>query len=47
MQEQIEFMPGLIRSALNFGKRYVYRAITNILREWSMDEVIEDNWFGQ
>ncbi|WP_455463148.1 hypothetical protein [Candidatus Hodarchaeum mangrovi] len=47
MQEQIEIMPSLIRSALNFGKRYIHRAISDILREWSMDDIIEDNWFGQ
>ena len=48
MREYVEFMPsGLIKSALNLGKKYVYRAINDILHDWSMDDIFEDNWMRQ
>ncbi|MFX0184781.1 MAG: hypothetical protein ACFE95_16995 [Candidatus Hodarchaeota archaeon] len=44
MQDEIQFMPSLIKSALNYGKRYISRTLSEILREWSLDEFIEDSW---
>ena len=47
MQEEIFLMPNLLKSAIQYGKRYLYRTISDILREWSLDEVLEDNWFNK
>ena len=45
LQEELEIMPDLLKSVLNYSKKYVYKQIYTILKEWSMDDLIEENQF--
>ncbi|UCG03054.1 MAG: hypothetical protein JSW11_03510 [Candidatus Heimdallarchaeota archaeon] len=45
MQDESQFIDTLIKTAYNYGKRYIYRTLSNILKEWSLDELLEDSQF--
>ncbi|MFX0122788.1 MAG: hypothetical protein ACFFAE_04065 [Candidatus Hodarchaeota archaeon] len=47
MQDESQFIDALLKTAFNYGKRYIYRALSNILKEWSLDELLEDKQFQQ
>ncbi|MHA2225607.1 MAG: hypothetical protein ACXAC8_10415 [Candidatus Hodarchaeales archaeon] len=39
------FPSGLIKSALNYGKRYLLRVLSDFVREWALDDYFEDDRF--
>ncbi|MFX0014155.1 MAG: hypothetical protein ACFFB2_06670 [Promethearchaeota archaeon] len=45
MQDESQFIDGLFKTAINYSKRYIYRTISDLLREWSLDELLEDSRF--
>ncbi|MFW9902871.1 MAG: hypothetical protein ACFFFH_00945 [Candidatus Thorarchaeota archaeon] len=47
MQDESQFIETILRTAFNYGKRYIYRTLSNILKEWSLDELLEDHQFRQ
>ena len=44
MDLDVDLMPDLLKSALNYGKRYVNRAVGDILRNWTLTDLIEDQF---
>ncbi len=44
MEIDIQIMPDLLKSALNFGKKYVNRTVGEILREWTLVDMFEDQF---
>ena len=44
MDFDVDVMPDLLKSALNYGKRYVNRAVGEILRGWALNDLIEDQF---
>ena len=47
LQEESQLIDTLLKTAFNYGKRYVYRTLSNILKEWSLDELLDDHQFRQ
>ncbi|MFX1282189.1 MAG: hypothetical protein ACFFB5_00980 [Promethearchaeota archaeon] len=45
MSDDALSIEGLLKTALNYGKRYIYRTLSDILKEWSLDPFLEDNQF--
>ena len=45
LQDEAQIMQILVQSALNYGKRYLYRALSDFLKDWSLDEFLEDVLF--
>lgn len=43
--DEDHLIESLFKSALHYGKRYLSRTISEILKEWSMDKLLEDNEF--
>ncbi len=43
VQEDIVLIPNLVKSAVYYSKRYLYRTISEILHNLSLDEWFEDN----
>ncbi len=43
--DEDQFIESLLKSALNYGKRYLSRTISEILKEWSMDQLLEEDQF--
>ena len=44
METDIQIMPDLLKSALNYGKKYVNRTVGEILRDWSLVDTFEDQF---
>ena len=44
MDIDVELMPDLLKSALNYGKKYVNRAVGDILRDWALIDLVEDQF---
>ncbi|MFX0086839.1 MAG: hypothetical protein ACFFAU_14295 [Candidatus Hodarchaeota archaeon] len=42
MLEDVEIIPDLVGSLVNYSKRYLYNQIYTILRDWSLDDLLED-----
>ena len=40
----VELMPDLLKSALNYGKKYVNRTVGDILRDWALIDLFEDQF---
>jgi hypothetical protein len=39
-----QIMPDLLKSALNYGKKYVNKTIEELLREWALTDLVEDDF---
>ena len=44
MDIDVDLMPDLFKSALNYGKKYVNRTIGDILRDWALSDLIDDEF---
>jgi hypothetical protein len=44
LDTDIEIMPDLLKSALNYGKKYINRTIGEILREWALSDIFDDQF---
>ncbi|MHA2202128.1 MAG: hypothetical protein ACW991_00430 [Candidatus Hodarchaeales archaeon] len=47
MLDEAQLIDTLLKTAFNYGKRYIYRSLSDILKEWSLDELLEDDQFRQ
>ncbi len=45
LQEEVEFIPDIVKTVVNYSKRYIYDQIYTILKDWSMDDLLEDYQF--
>ena len=41
LETDIEIIPDLVKTAFFYGKRYITNQIGSILRDWSLDDVLE------
>jgi hypothetical protein len=37
-------MPDIFKTALSYGKKYISNQIGSILKDWSLDDVLEENF---
>jgi hypothetical protein len=44
MDLDVDLTPDLLKSALNYGKRYVNRTVGEILRSFTLKDLIEDEF---
>jgi len=44
METDVEIMPDLVKTALYYGKKYITNRIGSILRDWSLDDILEENF---
>ena len=44
MDIDVDLMPDLLKTALNYGKKYVNRTIGDILREWALIDLVDDEF---
>ena len=44
LDTDIQIMPDLIKSAINYGKKYLNRTVGEILREWTLVDIFEDEF---
>ncbi len=44
METDVNIMPDLFKTALYYGKKYLTNQIGSILRVWSLDDVVEENF---
>ena len=45
LQEDIEFIPDIVKTVVNYSKKYIYDQIYTILKDWSMYDLLEDSKF--
>ena len=44
MDIEVDIMPDLLKTALSYGKKYVNRTVGDILREWALLDLVEDQF---
>ena len=44
MDSEIQIIPDLVRSAVTYGKKYVNRTVGEILREWALVDIFDDQF---
>ncbi len=44
LNTEIQIMPDLLKSAVNYGKKYVNRTVGEILREWALMDIFDDQF---